>query len=46
MYTIKTGKATQIAAAAAVLVALPVLIVYIFLQRRFISGMVTGAIKE
>ena len=35
-----------ITAAAAVLVALPVLIVYIFLQRRFISGMVTGAIKE
>ena len=35
-----------ITAAAAVIVALPVLIVYIFLQRKFISGMVTGAIKE
>ena len=35
-----------ITAAAAIWVALPVLIVYIFLQRRFISGMVTGAIKE
>ena len=35
-----------ITAAAAIWVALPVLIVYIFLQRRFISGMVTGSIKE
>ena len=35
-----------ITAAAAIWVALPVLIVYIFLQRRFISGMVTGANKR
>ena len=35
-----------ITAAAAIWVALPVLITYIFLQRRFISGMVTGAVKE
>ena len=34
-----------ITAAAAIWVALPVLIVYIFLQRRFISGMVTGVEK-
>lgn len=35
-----------VTAAAAVLVALPVLITYIFLQRRFISGMFAGAVKE
>jgi len=35
-----------ITAAAAIWVAIPVLILYIFLQRKFISGMVTGAIKE
>ncbi|PPR48988.1 MAG: Trehalose transport system permease protein SugB [Alphaproteobacteria bacterium MarineAlpha5_Bin5] len=35
-----------ITAAAAIWVALPVLITYIFLQRKFISGMVTGAVKE
>ena len=35
-----------ITAAAAIWVALPVLIIYIFLQRRFISGMVTGSVKE
>ncbi|WP_031470721.1 carbohydrate ABC transporter permease [Sciscionella sediminilitoris] len=33
-------------AAGAVLVALPVVIVYIILQRRFIEGMLTGSIKE
>ncbi len=33
-------------AAAAVLVALPVVIVYIFLQRSFIRGMFAGAVKE
>jgi raffinose/stachyose/melibiose transport system permease protein len=33
-------------AAAAVLVALPVVIVYVFLQRSFIRGMFAGAIKE
>jgi raffinose/stachyose/melibiose transport system permease protein len=33
-------------AAAAVLVALPVVVVYLFLQRSFIRGMLSGAIKE
>ncbi|HTE62916.1 MAG TPA: carbohydrate ABC transporter permease [Solirubrobacteraceae bacterium] len=33
-------------AAAAVLVALPVVIVYVFLQRTFIRGMFAGAVKE
>ena len=28
------------------LVALPIIIVYIFLQRHFIRGMLAGAIKE
>ncbi|WP_298331820.1 carbohydrate ABC transporter permease [Haloactinopolyspora sp.] len=35
-----------VTAAAAVLVALPILITYIFLQRRFITGMLAGAMKE
>ena len=33
-------------AAAAVIVALPVVIVYVFLQRSFIRGMFAGAVKE
>jgi raffinose/stachyose/melibiose transport system permease protein len=33
-------------AAAAVLVALPVMVVYVFLQRSFIRGMFAGAVKE
>lgn len=33
-------------AAGAVLVALPVVIVYIVLQRKFIEGMLSGAVKE
>jgi len=33
-------------AAAAVLVALPIIIVYLFLQRSFIRGMFAGAVKE
>ena len=33
-------------AAAAVLVALPIMIVYVFLQRHFIRGMFAGAVKE
>jgi raffinose/stachyose/melibiose transport system permease protein len=33
-------------AAAAVLVALPIVIVYVFLQRSFIRGMFSGAVKE
>jgi ABC-type glycerol-3-phosphate transport system permease component len=35
-----------VTAAAAVLVALPVLLTYVVLQRRFISGMFAGAVKE
>jgi raffinose/stachyose/melibiose transport system permease protein len=35
-----------VTAAAAVIVALPVLVAYIFMQRRFISGMLAGAVKE
>jgi raffinose/stachyose/melibiose transport system permease protein len=35
-----------VTAAAAVLVALPVLIAYLVLQRRIISGMFSGAVKE
>ncbi|MGY4720682.1 carbohydrate ABC transporter permease [Naumannella cuiyingiana] len=42
---IRTGD-PGVTAAAAVLVALPVLVVYVFLQRRFISGMLSGAVKE
>jgi raffinose/stachyose/melibiose transport system permease protein len=33
-------------AAAAMLVALPVVVVYLVFQRRFIEGMLTGAVKE
>jgi len=33
-------------AAAAVLVALPIVIVYVFLQRSFVRGMFAGAVKE
>ncbi|MEP7088697.1 MAG: carbohydrate ABC transporter permease [Nocardioidaceae bacterium] len=33
-------------AAGAVLVALPVVVVYLVFQRRFIEGMLTGAVKE
>jgi raffinose/stachyose/melibiose transport system permease protein len=33
-------------AAAAVLVAAPILLVYLFLQRHFVRGMLAGAIKE
>jgi len=35
-----------VTAAAAVLVALPVLVAYVFLQRRLITGIVSGAVKE
>ncbi|WP_078872877.1 carbohydrate ABC transporter permease [Streptomyces sp. NRRL S-1868] len=35
-----------VTSAAAVLVALPVLAVYVLLQRRFISGMLSGAVRE
>jgi raffinose/stachyose/melibiose transport system permease protein len=33
-------------AAAAIIVALPVVVLYLFLQRHFINGMLSGAIKE
>ncbi|MFC4564944.1 carbohydrate ABC transporter permease [Nocardiopsis mangrovi] len=37
---------TGVTAAAAVLVALPLMVLYVFLQRRFISGLLSGAVKE
>jgi raffinose/stachyose/melibiose transport system permease protein len=37
---------TALMGAAAVLVALPVVVVYLFLQRHFIGGMVEGAVKD
>jgi raffinose/stachyose/melibiose transport system permease protein len=43
-----TGQYTQngpLIAAGAVIVALPVLIVFVFLQRQFIRGVLTGAVK-
>jgi raffinose/stachyose/melibiose transport system permease protein len=36
----------SVTAAAAVMVALPILIAYVFLQRRLIRGIISGAIKE
>lgn len=39
-------EATALLAAAAVLVALPVLILYVFLQRHFIRGMIEGAVRD
>jgi raffinose/stachyose/melibiose transport system permease protein len=41
----RAGDPTKVAAAA-VLVALPILVVYLFLQRHFVRGMLAGAIKE
>ena len=41
----RAGDPTKVAAAA-VLVALPIVLVYIFLQRHFIRGMLAGAVKE
>jgi raffinose/stachyose/melibiose transport system permease protein len=41
----RAGDPTKVAAAA-MLVALPILIVYLFLQRHFVRGMLGGAIKE
>ncbi len=32
-------------ASAAVIIALPIMVVYVFLQRRFIAGMMSGAVK-
>ncbi|PGH47729.1 carbohydrate ABC transporter permease [Streptomyces sp. Ru87] len=37
---------TALLAAASVLIALPVVIVYVLLQRRFIEGMLSGSVKE
>ncbi|NUR06319.1 MAG: carbohydrate ABC transporter permease [Nocardioidaceae bacterium] len=37
---------TALLAAGAVLVATPVVLVYLFFQRRFVEGMLSGAIKE
>ncbi|WP_163543005.1 carbohydrate ABC transporter permease [Occultella kanbiaonis] len=39
-------QATALLAAAAVLVALPVVILYLFAQRSFIRGMLEGAVRE
>ncbi len=39
-------QATGLLAAGAVLVALPVVLLYLFLQRHFIRGMVEGAVRE
>jgi raffinose/stachyose/melibiose transport system permease protein len=41
----RAGDPTKVAAAA-VLVAVPILVVYLFLQRHFVRGMLTGALKE
>ena len=41
----RAGDPTKVAAAA-VLVALPILVVYLLLQRHFVRGMLAGAIKE
>jgi raffinose/stachyose/melibiose transport system permease protein len=40
------GQDPTLIAASAVLVALPIVIVYVFLQRTFIRGMFAGAVKE
>lgn len=37
---------TALLAAGSVLIALPVVVVYVALQRRFIEGMLSGAVKE
>ena len=39
-------QATSLLAAAAILVALPVVIVYLILQRHFVRGMLEGAVRE
>ena len=36
----------SVTAAAAVIVAVPILVVYAIFQRRFITGVVAGAVKE
>jgi raffinose/stachyose/melibiose transport system permease protein len=42
----RNSQDVTLVAAAAVIVALPIVIVYIFLQRSFIRGMFAGAVKE
>jgi raffinose/stachyose/melibiose transport system permease protein len=42
---VRAGDPTKVAAAA-VLVAAPILVVYLFLQRHFVRGMLAGGIKE
>ena len=42
----RNSQDVTLVAAAAVIVALPVVIVYVFLQRSFIRGMFAGAVKE
>ena len=42
----RNSQDVTLVAAAAVLVALPIMIVYVFLQRSFIRGMFAGAVKE
>ena len=41
-----TAGLREVVAASSVLVALPILVVYIALQRQFIRGLLTGAVKE
>ncbi|MEN5072348.1 carbohydrate ABC transporter permease [Isoptericola cucumis] len=40
------SQGTALLAAGAVLVALPVVVLYVFLQRHFIKGMLEGAVRE
>ncbi len=41
-----TAELREVVAASSVLVALPILIVYIALQRQFMRGLLTGSVKE
>jgi raffinose/stachyose/melibiose transport system permease protein len=41
-----TAELREIVAASSVLVALPILIIYIALQRQFMRGLLTGSVKE
>jgi raffinose/stachyose/melibiose transport system permease protein len=41
-----TGELREIVAAASVLVALPIVLIYIVLQRQFMRGLLTGSVKE
>ena len=41
----RSGSNPNIAAAAALLAVIPILLLYIFLQRHFVKGMIDGAIK-